>query len=124
MLGRRGSVAAAPLPRPPPRRLPLRPPQKQHLPARTRGGPDREPDGGDLLLKPSPEKPTFVNVGDTVGDDSTVCLIEAMKIFNEIKSDSRARSRRSCMRTATPSSSASRCFSSSLPERTGMFNKI
>ena len=36
--------------------------------------------------KPSPEKPTFVNVGDTVGDDSTVCLIEAMKIFNEIKS--------------------------------------
>ena len=40
---------------------------------------------GTYYSKPSPEKPSFLNVGDSVSDDSTVCLIEAMKIFNEIK---------------------------------------
>jgi acetyl-CoA carboxylase biotin carboxyl carrier protein len=40
---------------------------------------------GTYYSKPSPEKPSFLNVGDSVSEDSTVCLIEAMKIFNEIK---------------------------------------
>ena len=40
---------------------------------------------GTYYSKPSPEKPSFVGIGDSVSDDSTVCLIEAMKIFNEIK---------------------------------------
>ncbi|MAC19635.1 MAG: acetyl-CoA carboxylase, biotin carboxyl carrier protein [Phycisphaerae bacterium] len=40
---------------------------------------------GTYYSKPSPEKPSFVAIGDSIGDDSTVCLIEAMKIFNEIK---------------------------------------
>ena len=40
---------------------------------------------GTYYSKPSPEKPSFLSVGDSVSDDSTVCLIEAMKIFNEIK---------------------------------------
>lgn len=40
---------------------------------------------GTFYAKASPEKPPFVGVGDSVGDDTTVCLIEAMKIFNEIK---------------------------------------
>ena len=40
---------------------------------------------GTYYSKPSPEKPSFVTIGDSVNDDSTVCLIEAMKIFNEIK---------------------------------------
>jgi acetyl-CoA carboxylase biotin carboxyl carrier protein len=40
---------------------------------------------GTFYAKASPEKPAFINVGDAVGDGTTVCLIEAMKIFNEIK---------------------------------------
>jgi acetyl-CoA carboxylase biotin carboxyl carrier protein len=40
---------------------------------------------GTFYAKPTPEKPSFVSVGDTVSEDTTVCLIEAMKIFNEIK---------------------------------------
>ena len=40
---------------------------------------------GTFYAKASPEKPPFINVGDAVGDGTTVCLIEAMKIFNEIK---------------------------------------
>jgi acetyl-CoA carboxylase biotin carboxyl carrier protein len=35
----------------------------------------------------SPGAPAFVNVGDTVLPDQTLCLIEAMKLFNELKSD-------------------------------------
>ncbi|MDP7006287.1 MAG: acetyl-CoA carboxylase biotin carboxyl carrier protein [Phycisphaerales bacterium] len=40
---------------------------------------------GTFYLAHDPESPPFVNVGDTVGDETTVCIIEAMKIFNEIK---------------------------------------
>jgi acetyl-CoA carboxylase biotin carboxyl carrier protein len=47
--------------------------------------PIESPMVGTFYAKASPEKPSFVNVGDTVGEGSTVCLIEAMKIFNEIK---------------------------------------
>jgi oxaloacetate decarboxylase (Na+ extruding) subunit alpha len=35
----------------------------------------------------SPGAPAFVNVGDTVLPDQTLCLIEAMKLFNELKSE-------------------------------------
>lgn len=42
---------------------------------------------GTFYRKPSPDKPTFVNVGDMVQSDSIVCIIEAMKLFNEIESE-------------------------------------
>ena len=42
---------------------------------------------GTFYRKPSPDKPTFVEVGDTVSADSIVCVIEAMKLFNEIESE-------------------------------------
>lgn len=42
---------------------------------------------GTYYAKPSPDKPPFLNVGDSIGEDSVVCLIEAMKIFNEIKAE-------------------------------------
>ena len=42
---------------------------------------------GTFYSKPSPDKPSFVSVGDSVHSDSVVCLIEAMKIFNEIKAE-------------------------------------
>jgi acetyl-CoA carboxylase biotin carboxyl carrier protein len=41
---------------------------------------------GTFYTSQDPDSPPFVSVGDTVGEDSTVCIIEAMKIFNEIKS--------------------------------------
>ena len=47
--------------------------------------PIESPMVGTFYAKASPEKPAFINVGDAVGDGTTVCLIEAMKIFNEIK---------------------------------------
>ncbi len=42
---------------------------------------------GTFYRKPSPDKPTFVEVGDTVNSDSVVCMVEAMKLFNEIEAE-------------------------------------
>lgn len=42
---------------------------------------------GTFYSTPSPESPAFVKVGDTVTPDSVVCIIEAMKIMNEIQSE-------------------------------------
>ena len=40
---------------------------------------------GTLYLKPSPDDPPFVQVGDKVKEDTVVCIIEAMKVMNEVK---------------------------------------
>lgn len=42
---------------------------------------------GTFYRKPTPDKPEFVKVGDTVSQGDTVCVIEAMKLFNEIESE-------------------------------------
>lgn len=42
---------------------------------------------GTFYRKPSPDKPSFVNVGDDVNKDTVVCMIEAMKLFNEIEAE-------------------------------------
>lgn len=42
---------------------------------------------GTFYRKPSPEKEEFVKVGDNIGTGDVVCVIEAMKLFNEIESE-------------------------------------
>ncbi|MFP9112994.1 acetyl-CoA carboxylase biotin carboxyl carrier protein [Flavobacterium sp. RHBU_3] len=42
---------------------------------------------GTLYRKPSPDKPAFVEVGATINKGDVVCVIEAMKLFNEIESE-------------------------------------
>ncbi|NVJ85377.1 MAG: acetyl-CoA carboxylase biotin carboxyl carrier protein [Algoriphagus sp.] len=42
---------------------------------------------GTFYTSPNPDSPTFVNVGDTIKAGQTVCIIEAMKLFNEIESE-------------------------------------
>ena len=42
---------------------------------------------GTLYRKPSPDKPLFVEVGSEIKVGDTVCIIEAMKLFNEIESE-------------------------------------
>jgi len=42
---------------------------------------------GTFYRKPSPDKPMFVNIGDTINAGDTVCIIEAMKLFNEVESE-------------------------------------
>ena len=47
----------------------------------------KSPMVGTFYRSSSPDKPPFVKVGDEVGPNDTVCLIEAMKLFNEIKAE-------------------------------------
>ena len=42
---------------------------------------------GTFYRSSSPDKPPFVNVGDEIQPGKAVCIIEAMKLFNEIESD-------------------------------------
>jgi acetyl-CoA carboxylase biotin carboxyl carrier protein len=42
---------------------------------------------GTFYSSPDPESPPFVKVGDTVTPDTVVCIVEAMKVFSEIKAD-------------------------------------
>ena len=42
---------------------------------------------GTFYRSSSPDKDPFVGVGDMIGKGDTVCIIEAMKLFNEIESE-------------------------------------
>ena len=42
---------------------------------------------GTFYRSSSPDKPSFANVGDEISAGSVVCIIEAMKLFNEIESE-------------------------------------
>ena len=42
---------------------------------------------GTFYRSPSPDSPPFVNVGDTVRKGQTLCILEAMKIMNELEAE-------------------------------------
>ncbi len=42
---------------------------------------------GTFYGKPSPDAAEFVNVGDSISEGQTICIIEAMKVMNEIKAE-------------------------------------
>ncbi len=47
----------------------------------------KSPIVGTFYRSPSPDKDPFVKVGDKVNTDSVVCIVEAMKLFNEIEAE-------------------------------------
>ncbi len=47
----------------------------------------KSPMVGTFFTASSPDQPAFVKVGDHIGPESTVCIIEAMKVFNEIPAE-------------------------------------
>ena len=69
---------------------PITPPEKQQESA-----PEAEskyltikaPIIGTFYRNPSPDKPAFVEIGDSISEGSILCVIEAMKLFNEIESE-------------------------------------
>ena len=42
---------------------------------------------GTFYRKPSPDKPNFVEIGDVISEGDVLCVIEAMKLFNEIETE-------------------------------------
>ena len=69
-------AAAAPLPNPAP--SPVGEPTGTYI---------RSPMVGTFYASPDPESPPFVKVGDIVEADTVICIVEAMKVFNEIKAE-------------------------------------
>jgi len=57
---------------------------------------------GTLYRSASPESPLFVNVGDEVKKGQVICIIEAMKLFNEIESEVSGRIVKVLADNATP----------------------
>jgi acetyl-CoA carboxylase biotin carboxyl carrier protein len=57
---------------------------------------------GTFYRSPGPDKSVFVNVGDEVGPGKVVCIIEAMKLFNEIESDVKGKIVKVLVNDATP----------------------
>ncbi len=55
--------------------------------SKTEGNVISSPIVGTFYRKPSPNKDPFIRVGDTVEKGDVLCIIEAMKMMNEIKSD-------------------------------------
>lgn len=47
----------------------------------------KSPMVGTFYVSPSPDAKAFVQIGDKIGPDSDVCIIEAMKVFNNIKAE-------------------------------------
>lgn len=56
-------------------------------PAAAEGAEITSPMVGTYYRKPAPDAPNFVEVGSTVSEGQTLCIIEAMKVMNEIKAE-------------------------------------
>lgn len=57
---------------------------------------------GTFYRSASPEKPLFVNVGDEIKEGKVLCIIEAMKLFNEIESEVSGRIVKILVENASP----------------------
>lgn len=57
---------------------------------------------GTFYRASGPGEKVFINVGDTVDENTTVCIIEAMKVMNEIKAEKRGVITRIMVEDATP----------------------
>jgi acetyl-CoA carboxylase biotin carboxyl carrier protein len=62
----------------------------------------KSPMVGMFYRSPNPEAPSYVQEGDGVTEGQTVCIIEAMKIMNEIEADIKGRVVRVLVENATP----------------------
>jgi acetyl-CoA carboxylase biotin carboxyl carrier protein len=78
----------------PPAAAPLAPAAAAPPPAAT-DGPHivtiKSPMVGTLYLRPNPKSDSFVKVGQSINPESTICIIEAMKVFNEIPAEVRGK---------------------------------
>ena len=57
---------------------------------------------GTFYRTPSPDKPNFVNVGDDIQPGKVLCIIEAMKLFNEIESEQKGKIVKVLVENASP----------------------
>lgn len=70
--------------------------------AAAEGEPILSPMVGTYYGKPNPESPNFVEVGATVTEGQVLCIIEAMKVMNEIKAERSGTITQICVEDSTP----------------------
>ena len=67
------------------------PPHPKAAPAASPSGPEdhivKSPIVGTFYTSPSPDAPAFFKVGDHVSKGQVICIVEAMKLMNEIEAD-------------------------------------
>ena len=63
------------------------PSEKTEIPVSESGSFIKSPIVGTFYRKPAPDKPPFIEVGSHVNAGDVVCIVEAMKMMNEIKSE-------------------------------------
>jgi acetyl-CoA carboxylase biotin carboxyl carrier protein len=57
---------------------------------------------GTFYNSSSPDTDPYVSIGDTVADDTVICIVEAMKVMNEIKAEYSGRVVEVCIKNAQP----------------------
>ena len=57
---------------------------------------------GTFYSSPNPESPAFVKVGDSISNGQVICIIEAMKLFNEIEAEGSGKIVKCLVDDATP----------------------
>lgn len=65
---------------------------------------------GTFYLSPSPQDPPFVKLGDTIQKGDVVCIIESMKVMNEVKSDCSGKIVEICIENSKPVEFGTRLF--------------
>ena len=71
-------------------------------PAAPSGVEVKSPMIGTFYRSPSPDKPVFVEVGDEIKVGQVICIVEAMKLFNEIESEVAGKVVKICVDDASP----------------------
>jgi acetyl-CoA carboxylase biotin carboxyl carrier protein len=98
----------APLPQPQaPAAAPAPVPEAQGTPPQSEAPADnlieiKSPMVGTFYAAPSPESDAFVNAGAKVDDETVVCIVEAMKVMNEIKAECTGTIAEVCVKNAQP----------------------
>lgn len=72
-------------------KTPEEPTDDEAAPPEVTGPTVNSPLGGTFYASPSADEPVFVKPGDIVEADTTVCIVEAMKLFNEVKAQQKCR---------------------------------
>ncbi|MFA6134649.1 MAG: acetyl-CoA carboxylase biotin carboxyl carrier protein [Phycisphaerae bacterium] len=62
----------------------------------------KSPMVGTFYSAPSPDSDAYVKVGASIGDESVVCIVEAMKVMNEIKAECSGTIMEVCVKNAQP----------------------
>ncbi|KAA3612627.1 MAG: acetyl-CoA carboxylase biotin carboxyl carrier protein [Calditrichaeota bacterium] len=67
--------------------IPAAPEEANPTPTETEGEQVKSPMVGTFYRAPAPEAPPYVSVGDTVKEGQVLCIIEAMKLMNEVEAE-------------------------------------